>query len=92
MTLGQTIKALRLDEALDQRDMARRVGISQSQISRIEHDERRPSVTLLERIALVLGTTPNDILNRELQDLDQARRTGGWPSLQHPWSGGSRSL
>jgi transcriptional regulator with XRE-family HTH domain len=92
MTLGKTIRNLRLGEALDQRDMALKVGVSQSQISRIEHDERRPSVTLLERIVLVLGKTPNDLLDKELRQLDEVRRTTGWPSMQHPWSGGSRSI
>ncbi|GEM_PF-193320 len=53
-TLGERLKNHRLNSGLSQTELARRLGLRQATISLIEHDRRRPSATLLRRIASVL--------------------------------------
>ena len=50
-SLGDTIRKLRLSAGLTLREMARRVGISASHQSDIEHGRRMPSDGVLRKIA-----------------------------------------
>lgn len=52
-----TIRELRLRRRMTQEDLARRAGVSQSLLSRIERGERRPRVETAEKIAGSLNTT-----------------------------------
>jgi XRE family transcriptional regulator, regulator of sulfur utilization len=51
MKIGKAIKELRLKKALNQKDYASRIGITQSYLSQIETDTKKPSTELLEFIA-----------------------------------------
>jgi transcriptional regulator with XRE-family HTH domain len=55
-SIGQRIRRLRLERGLSQRDLSA-PGISYAYISRIEADERDPSVKALRKIANTLGVT-----------------------------------
>jgi transcriptional regulator with XRE-family HTH domain len=46
---------------MTQLELARKVGISETQLSKIETDRVRPSAELRRRIAAVLGVSPLDI-------------------------------
>lgn len=54
-TLGQLLKQWREESNLSQRALARRLGVSASIISYIEKGLRRPSLSLLTRIADLIG-------------------------------------
>ncbi|MDO8470855.1 MAG: helix-turn-helix transcriptional regulator [bacterium] len=54
--IGCKLIEARLKRKLSQRDLAKRIGISQAAISRIEGMEGNPSLSLLKRIAHGLGT------------------------------------
>ncbi len=55
------IKEFRIEKKLKQSALAGRVGIHQSEISKIETGERMPSVYLAEKIAKVLEKSVNDV-------------------------------
>ncbi len=56
--LGLEIKLLRERRRLTGKEMAEKIGLSQSQLSRLEKGDRRVEATLLGKIAKVLDVTP----------------------------------
>lgn len=60
--LSQELKRLRIAAGLSVNRLAEDAHLSQAMISLIESDQRGPSVETLFRIALALGTTPDEIL------------------------------
>jgi transcriptional regulator with XRE-family HTH domain len=53
-TLGSVLRARRTDLGLTQREVAAKLGVKPAHIAYLELDHRRPSLTLLSRIAEVL--------------------------------------
>jgi transcriptional regulator with XRE-family HTH domain len=51
MQLGSTLRRFRLASGLSQAELARRVKVSASFLSRVEHDQREPTLTVLRRFA-----------------------------------------
>jgi transcriptional regulator with XRE-family HTH domain len=56
-TFGQRLRRLRAARGLSQRQLAT-AGVSYAYISRLEADDRRPSVRAIRLLALALGVTP----------------------------------
>ena len=54
-TLGEVLKQRRSDLKLTQRELAARLGVKASHIAYLESGRRRPSLSLLGRLASVLG-------------------------------------
>ncbi|MFZ1887849.1 MAG: helix-turn-helix transcriptional regulator [Candidatus Binataceae bacterium] len=54
-TLGQVLKAQREAFSLTQRELAHKLGVKASHIAYLENGRRRPSLSLLSRIAETLG-------------------------------------
>lgn len=59
-----TIRAMRQSLALEQSEIARRIGINQPAYSRIECGQSLLYIGRLEQIAHALGTTPPQLLSR----------------------------
>ncbi len=57
--IGLEIKLLRERRGLTGKDLAARIGLSQSQMSRLEKGQRRIDAGLLDRIATALGVKPS---------------------------------
>ena len=55
------IREVRRKKGLRQSDLAKKVGIFQSEISEIETGERKPSVYLAKRIAKALGVSLDEL-------------------------------
>jgi transcriptional regulator with XRE-family HTH domain len=62
MSIGTRIRDLRWDRRLKQGELARRAGIAQNTLSRIELGETTPSVPTLEKIARGLSIDLSDLL------------------------------
>jgi transcriptional regulator with XRE-family HTH domain len=62
LTLGMTIRRLRGAAGKSQRQLAEALEIAPSYLSRLEADDREPSITLLKRIAAVLSVPPGLLL------------------------------
>lgn len=74
--LGVIVKELRLDRGLDQRALAERAGISQSEVAKIEGGRaKRPSAQVLIALARALGGAPDALLG-ELEGVES-----GEPSI-----------
>ena len=59
-TIGQRVKRLRLERRLSQRELSG-PGVSYAYISRIEHDDRKPSEKAMRHLAVKLGVTADYI-------------------------------
>lgn len=61
-SLGLRVRMARIRRRWKQRELAQRLGMSESALSRIENDLARPSVDGLVKLAEELGTTPDTLL------------------------------
>jgi transcriptional regulator with XRE-family HTH domain len=68
MTLGQRIRARRLELAITLRELARRVGVSAPYLTDLEAGRRHPSPEVLGRMAEALGLPASELeaLDRRL--------------------------
>lgn len=66
MTPGGLIRSARRRHGLTQADLALRAGTTQTAISRLERDDRSPSVETLRRLLVVMGEDL-DLRTRRLQ-------------------------
>lgn len=60
--MGRSLLAHRERAGLSQRQLAERIGMSHSYISRLEGDQHSPSVDTLCRLAEALGVDAKDLL------------------------------
>ncbi len=68
--IGLRLTSLRRMRGLSQIALARKVGTSQTQVSRVEKGERYPSLRYVLRVCRALRTPPNDVLFDEMFDVD----------------------
>jgi transcriptional regulator with XRE-family HTH domain len=62
LTIGQRIHEVRRARRLTQREVAKRTGIAEPFLSRVENNHAQPSVSTLERLAEAMGVTMGDLL------------------------------
>ena len=62
MSLGKTIVRLRMQKAMKQKDLVNALGVQQRMVTRWENDEALPRPKTIEKIARVLGVTPEELL------------------------------
>jgi len=87
-TLGGIVRAFRTEAGLSQDELARRAGVAQAVISRLEQDQTNdPGIQQMARIALVLGKRLEDFLPDEGW---QAKKLAGMPGAAEARA--SRSL
>ena len=73
MTLGKRIGTLRRQKELKQDDLAEMLGVSPQAVSKWENDQTCPDISLLPKLAEVLGVTVDELLSgkKELQPVVQ---------------------
>jgi|GEM_PF-3200333 len=65
MTLGQAIRAIRLEAGLTQKEVAETAGIDQSYLSMIESDQRQnPGTRIIARLAQTLQVSIDELAAR----------------------------
>lgn len=69
-TLGNKIKALRKIKKLSQERLADKADLSQQHISRIENGLTFPSVSTLNKIANVLNTPIDDLVDNDIKKME----------------------
>jgi transcriptional regulator with XRE-family HTH domain len=62
---GYLVRKLREEKGLNQTELAKLVGIGQTQMSEIESNKKNPSIKVLQKLADVLGFTFDDFFRRE---------------------------
>ena len=60
--VGNTIKRLRDARALTQEELAKKVGITVTALSRIERNQAEPRATTRRKLAQVLGVDPAELV------------------------------
>ena len=68
MTIGQTLKLLRVAAKIKQSELSSDLGISGNYLSMVENDRREPSLTLLKKFAQRLDVPLGYLLWRALSD------------------------
>ena len=54
-TLGERLKAWRLEQGLEQRDVAAMLGVRAATVGRWERDQKRPAIKLMPQILTLIG-------------------------------------
>jgi transcriptional regulator with XRE-family HTH domain len=90
MNIGQRVREAREALGMQRTVLARRVGVAENTIYRIETAKRTPSVELLEKIARELRTEPADLFEEEWLEADSLKARQHWervlasvPGRQH---------
>ena len=76
MNIGQKVREAREALGMQRTVLARRVGVAENTIYRIETAKRTPSVELLEKIARELRTEPADLLKEPVPLAEASQETG----------------
>ncbi len=63
--IGQGVRAERVKRFWTQERLAKKAGISQKALSKIETNEVEPRFSTILRIAEALGVDPNELVNQE---------------------------
>lgn len=66
-TIGQKISMLRKDKGITQEGLAERLGVSPQAVSKWENDISCPDITLLPKLAQLLGITVDELLSNDLK-------------------------
>lgn len=61
MTIGEKIAQERNKLNLSQREFAEDIGIAQGLLSRIENDNKTPSLQLIYQMTQIFGITPSEL-------------------------------
>ena len=62
LKIGYNVRTIRIQRGISQKELARRVGVSQAHISDIERNKRRASISVLLKIMEALKCEPTDIM------------------------------
>ena len=62
-TLGKRIAALRRDKGLKQDELAQQLGVTPQAVSKWENDQTCPDITLLPKLAQILGVSVDELLS-----------------------------
>ena len=72
MTLGKRIAVLRKEKGLKQDTLAEALGVSPQAVSKWENDQTCPDISLLPKLAELLGVSVDELLSGKKMELAQA--------------------
>jgi len=72
-TLATTLRELRLRAGISQRQLAARMPVPRSYVSKLENEKVTPTLWSLERVARALGVTASEVLERCEHRSDESR-------------------
>jgi transcriptional regulator with XRE-family HTH domain len=75
MTFAETLRRMRVDRFLSQRELARRAGLHPVTLTRLEAGTTAPSTRSVRALAECLGVGPHDLIRPE--DVTELRRVLG---------------
>ncbi len=74
MTIGKRIAMLRRQKELKQDDLAEMLGVSPQAVSKWENDQTCPDISLLPKLAQILGVTVDELLSGKQEQMESAVR------------------
>ena len=63
--IGDRLKAVRIEQALTQEELADRAGVSTNTVARLERNETEPHMPTVRKLAAALGVEPRRLTTRE---------------------------
>jgi len=63
--IGDRLKALRVEQALTQEELADRAGVSTNTVARLERNETEPHMPTVRKLASALGVEPRRLTTTE---------------------------
>ena len=63
--IGDRLKALRVEQALTQEELADRAGVSTNTVARLERNETEPHMPTVRKLAAALGVEPRRLTTTE---------------------------
>lgn len=93
MTMGERIQSLRTGCGLSQEQLAGLVGVSRQAVSKWERGEAIPDTNKLAALAGALGTTADELLGAQTQEVSREERQSaeknrpGWLAIHWHWLG-----
>jgi transcriptional regulator with XRE-family HTH domain len=92
ITLGTTLREKREELGLTQRELAAKLGVKASHVAYLENGRRRPSLSLLRRIADVMGLDretifllahpeARELLSSETEPVHARKRDSAWQAF-----------
>jgi transcriptional regulator with XRE-family HTH domain len=63
--IGDRLKALRIEQALTQEELADRAGVSTNTVARLERNETEPHMPTVRKLAAALGVEPRRLTTTE---------------------------
>lgn len=67
MTFGENLKQIRSNKRLSQREMARRLNISQSYLGDLENNRKNVSLYVVSKLAKQLNISINKLINDDIE-------------------------
>jgi transcriptional regulator with XRE-family HTH domain len=59
--VGRRLRALRIESALTQSELAEKAGVAVNTVARLERDEGEPHMTTVRKLAGALGVPPREL-------------------------------
>lgn len=63
--IGDRLKALRIEQALTQEELANKAGVAPNTVARLERNETEPHMSSARKLASALGVEPRQIMRGE---------------------------
>ncbi len=63
--IGDRLKALRIEQAITQEELADKAGVATNTVARLERNESEPHMTTARKLAAALGVHPRELMKRE---------------------------
>jgi transcriptional regulator with XRE-family HTH domain len=63
--IGDRLKALRIEQAITQEELANKAGVATTTVARLERNENEPHMTTARKLATALGVHPRELTKME---------------------------
>jgi len=63
--IGDRLKALRIEQAITQEELAEKAGVATNTVARLERNESEPHMTTARKLATALDVHPRELTTRE---------------------------
>lgn len=85
---GEFLKEKRQEKSLTQKDLAKKLYVSESAISKWERNVAHPDITLLPRLSQILGVTEHELITASIdkQSREEKVQAKKWRTLSFSWS------
>ncbi len=87
-TFGEFLKQKRLEKSLTQKELSKLLIVSESAVSKWEKDVAHPDITLLPKLAEILGVTEHELITASIDETSRVEKSQAkkWRTLSVTWS------